>query len=325
VNGAATYDSGLYTPTAPGTYTYRIRYTGDNDNYGIGPSNCLDKPASTTITQGQMTPNASFAYPTDGGTKDTMQPFKWTAATGAQQYALWIGTSRGGYDLLGIALSASTLSYDPATLPGGRTLYARLWTMTGGSWSTYQDVSFTAAGGAEFTSPADGQTGVAPGPLTWTAAPAAQSYALWLGSTPGGYDIGGVELAPGTTSYTPTLAVGVKVYARVWTKIGGAYPRYDDVAFTPGQGATFTNPLNGQTHVDPTQPLTWSPVAGAQSYALWMGSTPGSYDLGSAQTDGSTTSHVMAGLPSGRTIYARVWTMHDGAWSRFQDVVFVTG
>ncbi|MGI8801948.1 MAG: hypothetical protein ACR2KV_07220, partial [Solirubrobacteraceae bacterium] len=51
VNGAATYDSGLYTPTAPGTYTYRIRYTGDNDNYGIGPSNCLDQPASTTITQ----------------------------------------------------------------------------------------------------------------------------------------------------------------------------------------------------------------------------------------------------------------------------------
>ncbi len=54
VNGAGTYDSGSYTPTAAGTYTFRIRYDGDTNNYGVGPTACLDSGASVTVSASQL-------------------------------------------------------------------------------------------------------------------------------------------------------------------------------------------------------------------------------------------------------------------------------
>ena len=56
VNGAGSYDSGSFTPTVAGTYTYRIRYSGDTDNYGVGVTSCLNQGDSITITPGQLSP-----------------------------------------------------------------------------------------------------------------------------------------------------------------------------------------------------------------------------------------------------------------------------
>ncbi|MGI8801048.1 MAG: PKD domain-containing protein [Solirubrobacteraceae bacterium] len=50
INGAGTYVSAGFRPTTPGRYTYRLRYDGDNTNYGVGPTNCLDQAASITYT-----------------------------------------------------------------------------------------------------------------------------------------------------------------------------------------------------------------------------------------------------------------------------------
>ncbi len=56
VNGAGSYDSGSFTPTVAGTYTYRIRYSGDTDNYGVGITSCLNQGDSITIAPGQLSP-----------------------------------------------------------------------------------------------------------------------------------------------------------------------------------------------------------------------------------------------------------------------------
>ncbi|MGI8803169.1 MAG: PKD domain-containing protein [Solirubrobacteraceae bacterium] len=46
-NDVGSYDSGpVRRPAQRGRYTFRIRYGGDTNNYGVGPSNCLDQPAS---------------------------------------------------------------------------------------------------------------------------------------------------------------------------------------------------------------------------------------------------------------------------------------
>ncbi len=324
VNGAGTYDSGSYTPTAAGTYTFRIRYDGDTNNYGVGPTACLDSGASVTVTQDQNSQQAALTNPTNGGVKDTTSPFTWTAGAGAQNYTLWIGTTSGGRDLVNAAVPASTLSYDASILPTGRTLYARLWTMTNGSWLTHEDIAFTASGGAVFTSPSSGQSGFPASALTWSAVPASQRYALWVGTTPGGYDLTAIQLGPATTSYNPILPVGVKLYARVWTMAGGAWVRYHDVSFTAGQGAAFTGLANGQTGVDPNRTITWSGVGGSDNYALWVGTTPGGYDVTAVLLPGTATSYAPASLPSGTRLCARVWTMLGGAWVRYHDVAFTT-
>ncbi len=323
VNGAGNYASGFYTPTAPGTYSYRIRYTGDNNNNGVGPTNCLDQHNSIALTASQIVAS-TFTNPTDGGVKSTTAPFAWTAVAGAQQYSLWIGTSTGANDLAAAYVSPSTLSYDVAMLPTGQPLFARLWTETNGSWSVTQDISFTSSDGGTFTTPADHQANVAPGPMNWAATSAAQYYAVWLGSTPGGYDLAAASVSSSTTSYEPPLPEGKTVYARLWTMVGGAWVRYDDMSFTTSGGATFTAPGNGQTGVDASRPLTWTAASGAQYYAAWVGTTPGGYDVASAAVPPGSTSYAPANLPHGRKLYARVWTMVDGLWDRYQDISFTT-
>jgi hypothetical protein len=56
VNGAGSYDSGSFTPTIAGTYTYRISYSGDTNNWGVGVTSCLTQGDSITITPSQLAP-----------------------------------------------------------------------------------------------------------------------------------------------------------------------------------------------------------------------------------------------------------------------------
>jgi hypothetical protein len=86
VNGAGSYDSGGFTPTAPGTYKYRLRYNGDTNNLGVGPTACLDQNASITLAQAQLAPpGTGGGGPATGGTVpvgSATSPTGTTAAAG---------------------------------------------------------------------------------------------------------------------------------------------------------------------------------------------------------------------------------------------------
>lgn len=87
-----------------------------------------------------------------------------------------------------------------------------------------------AATHATFLSPVDGAQLSASPSLQWTAVAGAQAYVLWVGSTPGGSDL----LASGeitALSHAPVnVPENVPVFARIWTKLGGAW-RYADARF----------------------------------------------------------------------------------------------
>jgi hypothetical protein len=95
--------------------------------------------------------------------------------------------------------------------------------------------------------------------------------------------------------------------------------------------ATVTTPVNGATGVDPTSLIQWMPVAGAEKYYVYVGSTPGAKDLIDSQEicNGCVNSPMVtswslgnAGKPpalglggkSGQTVYLRLWTMIGGTW-----------
>jgi hypothetical protein len=87
--------------------------------------------------------------------------------------------------------------------------------------------------------------------------------------------------------------------------------------------ATLTNPVDGQSDVDPASPFTWTTVA-AQGYYLAVGTSPSWGDVASSGVlPASKGSFSVANLPAGQTLYATLWTETSGNWSS-QAVTFQT-
>jgi hypothetical protein len=270
---------------------------------------------------------ARLTYPADGATNSDLRlPIRWTSVANVQTYYLDVGTAVGAKDLVD---SGETLqvSYLTPTLPAGQVLYARLWTKAGGVWR-YKDSTFTAAAQAPVTAtisyPPDGTIGAdLTLPVQWTSVANAQTYYLYIGTSSGAKDlVDSGELLQ--TSYgVQSLPVHQVVYARLWTKVGGTW-RFADSSFSAGAIAvlspTLIYPADGAVGVDQSLPITWTSVTNAQAYYLHVGSTPGSADLlDSGQT--ALRSYPMTGLPSGQTLYGRVYAEVDGVW-RYQDSTF---
>jgi hypothetical protein len=77
------------------------------------------------------------------------------------------------------------------------------------------------------------------------------------------------------------------------------------------QPAALTSPAPGATLAGFGQIFTWTPVAGATGYTLWLGSTADSGTLFYGHT--KTTSLTAYNLPvNGETIYARLYTYFNG-------------
>ena len=270
---------------------------------------------------------ATLLYPANGATGiDLTQPFTWTSVPGAQAYYLYVGTSAGGKDLVNTGEIQQTSYRVPQTVPGGTTVYARLWTKVGGTWG-YIDSTFSAPIAtpivARLSYPASGATIVDPAqPFTWNAIAHVQAYYLYVGSTPGAKDLvnTGETLQ---TSYVLRTALpnNQTLCARLWTKVAGVW-RFTDSTFsvTP-LVATLTYPTNGATNIDVTLPLRWTTIADAQVYYLYVGSTPGAKDLVNTGEIQQTSYLVRTALPANQTLYARLWTKAGGIW-RYRDSTF---
>jgi hypothetical protein len=258
--------------------------------------------------------------------------FSWSPGREAQKYALWIGSAPGTYDLY---VADQGLNYsETLNLPtDGRTIYVRLWTMFNGTWTQYNDYTYatTIATGvkARLTSPANGATlPSASTTLVWDAGTGAQEYALWIGSSAGTYDLYGASEGLRTSKTVTLPADGRRIYVRLWSKFNGMWTQYNNYTFTafspPSQiKAQLLSPTNGSTLPTGATTLAWNAGTGASQYALWIGSTPDSYDLYAAAEGTNRTKTVT--LPSdGRPVYVRLWSMFNGVWQQYNSYAFTT-
>ena len=186
----------------------------------------------------------AFTYPTAGQQNiNTLTPFSWTPQTNAQAYRLTIATTPGGAGLVNSGiLAANVTSYREPALPTGKTLYARIAWKVAGSWSDYQDVSFTAAPNpVAFTHPTQGQTRVSsPATFTWSTTPAATGYQLWVGTSRGsGSLLKSGLLNARTSSYTlPALPAEKTLWARIYTGVAGGWGNWQDISFTTADASS---------------------------------------------------------------------------------------
>jgi hypothetical protein len=183
---------------------------------------------------------ATFLYPTDGQIAvDTTRAFAWSPVPQAQAYYLLIGTSPYGADVVNSGrLPATTSTYLLPSVPAPDVqVFATLFTEVAGTWSRYQEISFTTNPGMSyFTNPTNGATNTAADTYDWTYSPGlAQGFYLMVGTTPFGEDVinsGVLTVYPRYTVVGRVFPVHTKLYATLITEIAGTWTRYDAISFT---------------------------------------------------------------------------------------------
>jgi len=181
---------------------------------------------------------AALTSPTSGlstklGTSNVA--FQWTAGTGVTDYELNLSTIGSGLSDLFLYKGTATSAVVSAIPANGVTVYATLSSKINGVWQSNAYV-YTESGSptaAVLTSPTPGLStilGTTNVLFQWSAGTSASDYQLNLSAiAPGGSDL---FLYKGTalSATAPTLPTnGVKVYARLYTKIDGVWFHNDYV------------------------------------------------------------------------------------------------
>jgi hypothetical protein len=214
--------------------------------------------------------------------------FNWSAGTGGvTAYYLWVGTTAGGYDLANTGPFTGTSA--TVTLPtSGATIYVRLWTfINGGAIQLHSDSTYIEATptGGVITSPAPGSTLTgASTTFNWNAGTGGvTAYYLWVGTTVGGYDLANQGPFTGTSATVTLPTSGATIHVRLWTLInGGAIQLHNDYTYTEATPAAgvITSPAPGSKLTSASTTFNWNAgTGGVTAYYLWIGTTPGGYDL----------------------------------------------
>ena len=329
VNGASTYTSSPFTPTASGIYKWRAVYSGDQNNMGGAITACLDPNAAVTVTVAAGSPVASLsttslAFPAQTvGSAGTPQSVSLsnsgTAAlavssvtlTGANATDFQLTGNCAGITVLTGGSCTETVSYTPSV---AGTASATL-VFSDNASPTTQTLALNGQGTAapgKITYPVDGQADVATSQsMTWTPLPGAQEYCVLLGTAPGWADISYGYLPATQTSYPLFPARSGTVYATLWIETNGVWGVTDSIHFT---AAASGNGFLTMTASGSTRTFIWATNPASQGYYFTVGTTAGGYDVvNSGVLPATQTSYTGSGLPAG-TLYARLYSELNGVW-----------
>ena len=183
---------------------------------------------------------ATLTSPTPGVTTvlgATNVSFHWSTGTGVTDYQLSLSTIGSGLSDLFLYKGTATSAVVSAIPANGVTVYATLYSKINRAWQSTSYV-YTESGTptpAVLTSPTPGLStilGTSNVLFNWSAGTSASEYQLNLSAiAPGGSDL---YLFKGTalSATAPTLpANGVKVYARLYSKIDGVW-LFNDYVYT---------------------------------------------------------------------------------------------
>ena len=281
-----------------------------------------------TYTAGAVA--AELTSPIPGSTLTSSSvTFQWTAGSGVTQYVLGIGsTGAGSYNLYNSTPITATQASVTGLPTNGETLYARLFSWINGAWQ-HNDYTYTATGGtpAVLTSPTPGSTLTSSSAtFQWTAGTGVTQYVLGIGNTGvGSYNLFNSTPITATQASVTGLPINGPLYARLYFWINGAW-QYNDYTYTAGGTAApaiLTSPTPGSTLTSSSATFQWTAGSGVTQYVLGIGSTGvGSYNLYNS-TPITATQASVTGLPiNGETLYARIYSMINGAW-QYHDYTYI--
>lgn len=243
------------------------------------------------------------------------QEFAWAGI--ADEYALWVGNSPGSWDVWARSSLGTSTAVTVTNLPvDGRPLYVRLSFRIGAKWFS-TDATYWAAWIPDpfIESPPNGLT-FADGSQDFTWTPGADEYALWIGTALGTWDVWArSSLGAGTTATVTDLPTnGQPLYVRFWYRFGNTWRWTDSEYQAAWLPRPNLDPPGGTTFSDSTQTFHWTP--GAEEYGLWVGTTPGSWDVLARSSLGTATTATATDLPTdGSPLYVRLWYRYGTTWS----------
>jgi hypothetical protein len=279
--------------------------------------------------------------------------FAWSAGTNVQEYALWVGNTRGGSQIY-MQTTGLNQSAMVSRLPTNRsTVYVKLWWKVNGGWLS-RDYTYTAAAAGPAPTPNASATpsptptptptpipetpsmispipgSVLPGrtvTFNWNAGAGitVQEFRLWVGSTEGGAQY--FEASTGldrTATVTGLPLDSSEVFVKLWWRVSGAWQATDYTYVmhdgTPnvectGPGGCLTSPVPGATLTGATETFHWTAEEGALEYILQVGWQPGGIEY--HYWRGPETERMVPNLPTdGSTIHVRLYVMHaDMTWT----------
>jgi hypothetical protein len=254
--------------------------------------------------------------------------FTWNAITGATNYWLDVGRTRGQGDIHGAATTSTTVTV--AGIPTtGVPIYARIWTQIGGVWRAAPDVTYTSCSAcsdprATLTAPAQGTVLTSrTATFQWTAGTGATQYWLDVGTSAGSGNLFGRVVTGLSAQVTNLPNTGVPLYVGLWTYINGAWRSPLTYTMTSCNGcasqnvATLSAPAPGSVLTTRAVTFSWAAVTGASSYWLDVGTKVGDGSI--AARSGTSTSHTITLPNDGRTLYIRLWTQMSGVWQTPND------
>jgi hypothetical protein len=320
--GASCDVSANFQPTGVGANSGNIVFT----------DNAL--PATQTIASSGtgLQAAASLTTPAPGSTlTGSSVAFAWTAGGGVTGYQLWISAVGAGKSELYNSGVTTALTATVNGLPtGGVTLYARLYSLIGTTWS-YNDYTYTEAGTpvlAAMASPAPGSSLTSSSAtFAWSAGAGPSEYQLWVGSTGLGssnlYNSGAVTVLTETVTGLPVNAE--KLYVRLYSRINTAWQYVDYTYYAVGTPAKLTSPTAKTVLASTTQAFTWSAGAGVTAYQLWIGTSEGENNIYNSGVT-SLLTETVTGLPSNaEKLWVRVYSRINGAYQYNDYFFYATG
>ena len=301
-SGPGTISGSVLTVTGTGTIVVTASQAG-NSTYAAAT------PVADSIVVNAAAA-ASISSPASGGTLTAASTtFTWSANGSTTPVYLWVGSTAGGNDLVNVGPLSGTST--TVTLPtAGAKVYVTLWSTLSGSLVSTTATYTEALLAATIQTPTSGSTlTAAANTITWAANQSTTPVYLWVGSTAGGNDLVNVGPLSGTSTTVTLPTAGNKVYATLWSTIGGSLvsstATYTEANQSP---ATISSPAPG-TLTGPQTTFTFSANGSSTPMYLWIGSTSGAYDLVNIQVSGSAT----VTLPTvGSTVYATLWSTING-------------
>lgn len=237
----------------------------------------------------------------------------------ALSHTLTIGSSQGGADLANLEIEGTHYAVVAGLPTDGRSLYVTLWSDHGDALLS-TETTWTAARPpaqmATLTSPSAGSLSDTTARFAWQDV-GADSYALVLGSSRFGSDLGTFSTVATELEVSGLPDDGRQLWATLHTRTGDAWRSSthtfqafdaDPGAFAP---ASMLEPAEGATLRSRNLTFRWSD-AGATAYAItvWSGST----EVYHATTTATSESLSLSPSVDSGPLTVRLATQHNGQW-----------
>ena len=244
----------------------------------------------------------------------------WTAVSGAARYDFWVWDSVNEWRQIG-GNSLTGTNYTHSDVTAGTTYYYAIRAVNASgetsAWSVY--VPATVPGGSLSVPALTAEAAGSEVEVSWTAVAGAARYELWVWDSVNKWrQIGGNTLAGTTYTHSDVTAGTTYHYAVRAVNAGAETSAWSDLVPATVPAASLSVPALTAEATESAVELSWTAVAGAARYELWVwDSVNGWRQIGGNTLTGTTYTH--SEVTAGTTYYYQMRAVNAGggtsAWS----------